>query len=257
MEELRNIEEDIRNTQVIVLAGGRAKRMGKIDKPKALLELNGTTLVDHMMTQLSNCGFKDFIFLTGYKHEYIENHVGDGSRYGVSVKYSVEPETVKGKGKALKYALVNNKIDTTKRALICFPDDLFLDKKLPIKFLLHHLQGVESKNTLMTALFVSGTNYPYGVGEIDSEQIVIKFTEKPFIHQYTSTGLYIVEPQVFDEIYKEIDLNSEGGIEFEDSVLPKLAAEKKVFAMIVPSSIWLSINTFKEYENAEKILNND
>ena len=107
MEELRNIEEDIRNTQVIVLAGGRAKRMGKIDKPKALLELNGTTLVDHMMTQLSNCGFKDFIFLTGYKHEYIENHVGDGSRYGVSVKYSVEPETVKGKGKALKYALMS------------------------------------------------------------------------------------------------------------------------------------------------------
>ena len=257
MEALKNIEEEINKTQVIVPAGGRAKRMGKIDKPKALLELNGKTLLDYSIEFLVNCGFKNFVFLLGYKHEQIEEYVGDGSKYGIKVVFSVEPENIKGRAKALKYALINNKIDKTKRGLICYPDDLYLDKNLPIKFLLHHLHGVENKKTLVTSLFVSGTNYPYGVADIDSEQLVKKFIEKPFIQKYTSTGLNIIEPEVYREIEEKIDLNSKENPEFEQIILPDLAERNKVFSMILPSSVWLPINTFKEQEAAEKILNNN
>ena len=257
MEVLENIEEEINNTQVIVLAGGKAKRMGKINKPKALLELNGKTLLDYSIDFLVKCGFKDFVFLLGYKHEEIEKYIGNGSKYGINVKYSVEPETIKGRAKALKYALINNKIDKKKRALICYPDDFYLDKNLPIKFLLHHLHGVENKKTLVTALFVSGTAYPYGVADIDSEQLVNKFIEKPFIQRYTNTAFYIVEPQVYKEIEEKIDLDSRENPEFEHTVLPDLASKNKVFSMILPSSVWLPINTFKEQETAEKILKNN
>ncbi|MGC9310942.1 MAG: nucleotidyltransferase family protein, partial [Candidatus Aenigmatarchaeota archaeon] len=97
MGELENLKKEIENTQVILLAGGRAKRMGQLDKPKALIEINGTTLLDRTLTQLAGCGFKDFRFLIGYKAEDIKKHVGDGSKYGIEVTYSVEPETVKGR----------------------------------------------------------------------------------------------------------------------------------------------------------------
>ncbi len=257
MEVLKNIEEEINKTQVIILAGGRAKRMGKIDKPKALLELNGKTLLDYCIEFLVTNGFKNFVFLLGYKHEEIEKYIGDGSKYGVRVKYSIDPENIKGRAKALKHALINNEIDKTKRALIFYPDDLYLDKKLPIKFLLHHLYGVENKKILVTSLFVSGTAYPYGVAEIDSEQFVKKFIEKPFIYRYTNTAFYIIEPEVYKEIEEKIDLNSKENPEFEHTILPDLASRNKVFSMVQPSSLWLPINTFKEQERAGRILKNN
>ncbi|MCK4730081.1 MAG: nucleotidyltransferase family protein [Candidatus Aenigmarchaeota archaeon] len=257
MDNLENIKKEIENTQVIIIAGGRAKRMGKIDKPKALLELNGKCLIDYTLEFLKNSGFKNFVFLLGYKHEEIEAHIGDGSKYGITVIYSVEPETMKGRGKALKYALTNNKIDRNKRAIVCYPDDLYLDRNLPIKLLLHHLHGTENRDILVTALFTSGTEYPYGVGEIDSEQFVTEFVEKPFIQKYTNTAFYVIEPEVYSEIEKKIDLDSEDNPEFEQAVLPDLAKDRKVTSMIIPSSVWLPINTSKEHSVAEKFLNSN
>jgi NDP-sugar pyrophosphorylase family protein len=254
MDELSSLEKEIENTQVILLAGGRAKRMGTIDKPKALLEINGSTLLDETLKYLTSCGFKDFRFLIGYKAEEIKSHVGDGSKYGIKATYSVEPETIKGRAKAMKYALENGKIDKTRRALICFPDDLFLDRRLPIRLLLQHLQGAEEKGTLVTFLLTSGTNYPYGVAELNSDMQITKFIEKPFIPQYTSTGQYIMEPEVFGRIEKEIQLESKESPELEHNILPSLASEGRIQGMVVPSSVWHSVNTMKEKESAEKML---
>ena len=91
MDNLECIKEEIENTQVIIIACGRATRMGKIDKPKALLELNGKCLIDYTLEFLKNSGFKNFVFLLGYKHDEIEAYVGDGSKYGINTTYSVEP----------------------------------------------------------------------------------------------------------------------------------------------------------------------
>ncbi|MGC9310324.1 MAG: nucleotidyltransferase family protein [Candidatus Aenigmatarchaeota archaeon] len=254
MDELGAISKEIEKTQVIVLAGGRAKRMGLIDKPKALLEINGSTLIDETLYYLASCGFRDFRFLIGYRADEIKKHVGDGSKYGIKATYSIEPETIKGRAKAMKYALDNGKIDKGKRALICFPDDLFFDKRLPIRLLLQHLQGVEERKILVTFLLTSGTNYPYGVAELNSEMLVTRFIEKPFIPQYTSTGQYIMEPEVFQRIEKEIDLNAKDSPELEHNILPELAAEGKVQGMVIPSSVWHSVNTLKEKESIEKLL---
>ncbi|MBN2094873.1 MAG: nucleotidyltransferase family protein [Candidatus Aenigmarchaeota archaeon] len=254
MNELDKLSKEIQNTQVIILAGGKAKRMGNIDKPKALLQVNGTTLLDHTIDILTGCGFKDFRFLLGYRHEDIESHIGDGSKYGIKATYSVEPETVKGRAKAIKYALETGKIDKNKRALIYYPDDIFTDRQLPIKLLLQHLHIVEARNALVTILFTSGTHYPFGVGELDSDMRVTNFIEKPFIQQYTNTGQYIIEPEVLSRIEKDIDLNSAESPELEHGILPQLASENKVFGMVIPSQVWHSVNTFKEHEEAEKIL---
>lgn len=254
MDELSHLSREIENTQVIVLAGGRAKRMGTLDKPKALLEINGSTLIDETLKYLTNCGFKDFRFLIGYKAEDIKKYVGDGSKYGIKVTYSVEPDYIKGRAKALKYALENGKIDPRKRALVCFPDDLFFDKQLPIKLLLQHIHAVEEKQALVTVLLVSGTQYPFGVAELDSDMFITNFIEKPFIQQFTSTGQYILEPEVFQKIEKEINLKDKENPELEHNILPELASERKILGMVIPSYVWHSVNTVKEHESAEKRL---
>ena len=253
MVVIKNLQKEIENTQVIILTGGKAKRMGNVDKPKALLELNGKPLLQYTLKWLTDSGFRDFVFLLGHRHEEIENYV-ENSGFDINVTYSVEPETVKGKGKALKYALQNNKIDKDRRALVCFPDDLFLDKTLPVELILRHMQGIKNYNTIGTLVFVSGTKYSFGVGEIDENQLVSSFTEKPFISKHTSTGLYLIEPEVFKEIEENITIESGESIEFENAILPRLAEKKKLFSLTLPYSVWIPINTIKDLEKTQEIL---
>lgn len=254
--QLKTLEHEIANTQVVILAGGKAKRLNCPDTPKAMLELGGRPLIDICLEQYGSCGFRDFVFLLRHLHEQIEKHVGNGSDYGIKTKYSIEPKDGMGKGKALKFAVKNGSIDHSKRCIVCFPDDLLLDKNLPIRLLLHHLYGVEKFGCSATVVFVSGTEYPYGVGKVDKDGILTDFVEKPFIQELTSTGIYVLEPSVYKTIEKTVNLEEDGPVEFEKSTLPELAAKKKVYSMVLPSGCWLSINTQKEYENAEKTYKN-
>ena len=251
--QLRSLEHEIANTQVVILAGGKAKRLNCPDTPKALLELGKKPLIDICIEQYGSCGFKDFVFLLRHMHEQIEKHVGSGSKYGIKSKYSIEPRDGMGKGKALKFAIKNGTIDHSKRCIVCFPDDLLLDKNLPLRLLLNHIYGVQRFGCIATLVFVSGTEYPYGVGKVDKDGVLTDFVEKPFIHELTSTGIYVLEPEVFKIIEKTVNLEQDGPVEFEKATLPELASKGKAYSMVLPSGCWLSINTQKEYEYAEKV----
>jgi NDP-sugar pyrophosphorylase family protein len=246
--------EEIENTQVIILAGGTGKRMGNPNLPKALQVVAGKTLIDRCIEFYAKCGFKDFVILLGFLHEDVEKHVGDGSKYGVKIRYCVDPEIGKvGKGKALKNAIQSGAIDLRKRAIVAFPDDLLIDEDLPLKLLKKHLE-LRSKQVIATLACAEGIEYPYGVALAYDGEIVEEFFEKPIVRIPSAIGLYIIEPEVYEIIEKEVDMNSNEAVEFERVVLPKLAKEKKLGRFLVEVGKWLPINTQKELENAERIL---
>lgn len=258
MKTLNELQKEIEKTQVIILAGGAGKRLGLPDIPKALVRVGGKTLIEREIELYYNCGFKDFKILIGHLGEKIKNYLGDGSKLGVSIKYSEDPPVKRvGKGKALKNALENQVIDKNKRGIITFPDDLKLDKYLPIKFIAHHLYGRKVFNTWASVLLISSTTYPYGVAKVDYNGLVLGFEEKPKIHLPTNIGVCIMEPQAFEMIIKEIDINHPQPIEFEATILPKIAKMRKLYSMTIQGddkTTWIPINTLKELEYADKIL---
>lgn len=254
---LKLIEEEVKKTQVLVFTGGLAKRMGMINRAKAMLELCGRPLIDWCIEYYSSCGFKDFIFLIGYRGEEIEEYIGSGERYGIKAVYVRDPAVDKvGKGKALKNAIEVGAVDTEKRALICFPDDIFLDETLPLKLLLHHIEGVKKRGILATVVFATAIEYPFGVGKLDENYMVIKFEEKPIIKISTSTGMYMLEPRAIKMIEELVDINAPFSIEFENVLLPRLAENRKLYALTIPRDTWIPINTIKELERAENLLRN-
>lgn len=255
MNEIEELREEIKKTQIIVLAGGSAKRMGIQNMPKALIKLGNKSLIDRCIELYKRCGFCEFIFLLRQGYEEIKKHVGDGSKYNINVRYSIDPEDGMGKGRAMAFAIKNGSIDKTKRAIISYPDDVFLDKRLPLRLLLHHLNGIEEHNVIATVLFVSGTRYPFGVGKIDNYGIVNEFVEKPLIREYSSTGTVATEPEFYRLIKEKINIKAKSAIEFEDVIYPEIASMGRLYSMVISPDLWIPINTVKDYEAAEKIIN--
>ncbi|MCS7386373.1 MAG: sugar phosphate nucleotidyltransferase [archaeon GB-1867-005] len=258
MSAIQELKNEISKTQIIMLVGGKGKRLGYPNIPKALIEVAGKTLIEREIELYRDCGFKKFKLLIGHLGEKIINYIGDGSKLGVEVEYAEDPKIANvGKGKALKHAIEIGVIEANSRGIITFPDDLKLDKFLPLKLMAHHLYGVEELDIWATTLLVTSTTYPYGVAKVNPNGIVEEFVEKPKISMFTHVGVCVVEPQVYKLIDDAIDMQAPEAIEYEAVILPKLAREKKLFSMTIPGddrSIWIPINTRKELEIAEKKL---
>ena len=92
---------------VAILAGGLATRLGSVTRqiPKSLLEVAGKPFAQHQLELLRLHGMSDVVFCVGHLGESVENELGDGSRWGIRLRYSYDGPTLLGTGGALQRAL--------------------------------------------------------------------------------------------------------------------------------------------------------
>lgn len=92
---------------IVILAGGLATRLGTIAKhvPKALVQVAGKPFIDHQLNLLKRSGAHEIILCLSHFHDQIEQHVGDGSKYGLHIQYSLDGESPLGTGGALRKAV--------------------------------------------------------------------------------------------------------------------------------------------------------
>jgi NDP-sugar pyrophosphorylase family protein len=90
---------------VAVLAGGFGTRLGELtrDLPKPMIPIGDRPYLEFVLRAFADRGLNEFVLLTGYKHEVVEQHFGDGSRFGMRIRYSRETEPL-GTGGALREA---------------------------------------------------------------------------------------------------------------------------------------------------------
>ena len=75
---------------ILAEGSGECLRLGQEYVPKLLLPLGGKPLLEHQLAWLSASGFETVILCLGYKADRVRAHFGDGSRWGVRLRYSVE-----------------------------------------------------------------------------------------------------------------------------------------------------------------------
>jgi len=92
---------------IAVLAGGYATRLGCLssDLPKCMIEINGKPFIDWQLKLLIDAGYKEFVFCVSHKSDQITNYLGNGSRYSVHFRYSLDGDKQLGTGGAIKKAL--------------------------------------------------------------------------------------------------------------------------------------------------------
>jgi NDP-sugar pyrophosphorylase family protein len=100
--------------QCVILAGGLGTRMRPLTEtvPKSLLPVLGRPFIEHQLAWLAGHGVREVLLSIGRLGEQIEQHVGDGSRFGVSVRYVNEGEALIGTAGALRLALDRGALDS-------------------------------------------------------------------------------------------------------------------------------------------------
>ena len=92
--------------QMVILAGGMATRLGPVTQeiPKSMICFNGKPFLEYQIELLRSSGITDLVLCVGHLCEQIQEYFGDGSRFGVNIKYSIEKDKLLGTGGALKMA---------------------------------------------------------------------------------------------------------------------------------------------------------
>jgi MurNAc alpha-1-phosphate uridylyltransferase len=91
---------------VAILAGGLATRLRPLTEtiPKAMVQVNGEPFAFHQLRLLKRHGIDRVVYCVGYRGEQVAAAVGDGSRFGLQVRYSFDGPVLAGTAGALKIA---------------------------------------------------------------------------------------------------------------------------------------------------------
>ena len=225
--------------KAVILAGGQGTRLRPLTYkiPKALIDLHGRTITEHLFDLFKKYGIRDIILSVGYMKEKIKDYFGDGAKFGVNITYIEEDKPL---GTAGPLRLAKHMLN---ESFIVSNGDELKKINIPRMYRLH-----KRKNALIT-IALTTVNDPsmYGVARLDGSRI-IEFVEKPKKENAPSNlinaGFYIIEPEVIDMIHK-------GFVMFEKDVFPKLAKQGKVRGFPF-SGQWFDTGNFERYETAKK-----
>lgn len=99
--------------QCVILAGGLGTRMWPETKtiPKTLLPIAGTPFATWQLSWLAGAGIDSVVYCVGHLGQLIRDHVGDGSSWGLSVRYVDEGDHLRGTAGALRLAYDSSALD--------------------------------------------------------------------------------------------------------------------------------------------------
>ncbi|HEV8354909.1 MAG TPA: nucleotidyltransferase family protein [bacterium] len=224
--------------QAIILAGGKGERLRPFteDRPKAMVEILGVPLLGYQLQWLQSQGVDDVIVACGYQHQVIEDFFGTGEKWSVSLRYEVENEPL-GRGGALKRAFGH--LRAGEDVCLATNGDVLTNVRIKPLVQAHRASGCPA--TVVLAPFIS----PYGIVDVDADDRITAFQEKPELPYWMNAGIYVFNRDV------ETLLPDQGDL--EDSTFPQLAKERRL-AAFKSRAYWRSVDTVKDLSEVTKEL---
>lgn len=221
--------------QAIVLAGGKGERLRPLtnNHPKPMVEVAGKPIIEYPLLALQNIGVEEVVFACSYLHEVIEKYIGDGKKYGICAKYSIE-ETPLGRGGGIKSAM--KLLDEGWEDAFVLNGDQIWELDLE-EFARRH----QEKKAIATVAVVP-LKSPYGIVEFNKRKQVLGFREKPLLPHWINAGVYIFNKEI-ESMLPEVG-------DHETETFPILPQER--FHVFESTSYWRGIDTVKDLTEASK-----
>ena len=222
---------------VFLMAGGFGTRLRPLTDtcPKPMLKVGEKPILEQILVSFVNSGFHRFYISTHYLAEMIQEYFGDGSRWGISIKY-IHEETPLGTGGALGL-LPHEEIDLP---LFVMNGDLLTSIDFDSLLDFHEASG--GLATICARQYEH--RIPYGV--ITNEGSRIKgMVEKPVQSYFVNAGIYILSPEIVTSVKPGTCID-----------MPTLLGEKigagTVVNMFPVHESWLDIGQMEDFNRAQE-----
>ena len=231
------MKSKFKDTKIIILCGGKGKRMRKYTNvPKPLLKLGKLTIIEHKLNYYKKQGLENFIFCTGYKgnilKRFLKKRCNNPKFFQGGINFGILKRIYSAK-KIIKTSTIISYGDTL--AKINFQD---LIKK-------------HKKSKAAMSIVVAPIQNPFGIVNQDSKERVTEFHEKPLLNHFI--GYAVIEPRIFGYLNKRIInlKNGEGIVKAINTLL-----SKKLVSVYKFRGLQLTVNSINQLREARNRIGN-
>jgi len=214
------MEEITKPKQAVILAGGKGTRLLPItnNKPKPMIEFHGKVFLEYLIEMVREQGFKRILLLLGYLPEVVQDYFGDGSKWGIEIKYSVT-DVENNTGRRIK--LAENLIDPVFLLMYC-------DNYWPMRIDKMWRQFVSANVSALVTVYLNKDHYTKDNLRVDEHgcvEIYDKSRTAPNL-QGVDIGFLILRKGVLGL------LPERGNVSFEETVYPELIRNRQLRAYL-------------------------
>ncbi|MBI5885823.1 MAG: nucleotidyltransferase family protein [Deltaproteobacteria bacterium] len=223
-----------RDNPVVLMAGGLGSRLRPLtdDTPKPLLKVGNKPILETIIENFIEYGFKRFYISINYKAEMIEEYFGDGSAWGAEITYMRESDRM---GTAGALSQLAGKLD---KPIFVMNADLLTRVNFS------QLLDFHTEHKAAATMCVRNYDFqvPYGVVKVDKHRLV-SIEEKPSHRCFVSAGIYVIEPEALGLIPKNTTFDM-------PNLFKTLIEMKKETAVFLIREYWLDIGRLDDLERA-------
>jgi mannose-1-phosphate guanylyltransferase/phosphomannomutase len=224
----------------VILAGGKGTRLRPLtcNLPKPMLPLLNKPVMEYSLELLKKHGIQEIAVTVQYMSSAIENYFGDGSKWGVKIRYFEDAPPL-GTAGSIKQAE-----EFLDEPFVVISGDALTDFNLSKGIDFH-----KSEDRIVT-IFQKEVSNPLDFGLVVTNDVgkVVKYIEKPnwneVISNTVNTGIYIMNPEIFSY------MQSNQFCDFSHDIFPLLLEENERVCGYLSDGYWLDIGAFSQYRQA-------
>jgi len=237
LETLQSVSEKPKyDNPVFLMAGGFGTRLRPLtnDCPKPMLKVGQKPILETIIEGFRDGGFSNFYISVHYMPEKLIEYFGDGSDWGVKIRYIKEDEPI-GTGGALGL-LPHEDIN---KPILMMNGDLLTKVNFEHLLRFHH----EESSLLTMCVREYDFQVPYGVIESSGTEIT-KIVEKPIHNFFVNAGIYVLDPSVVKSVNKNEHMDM-------PTLVEELISANKKVNMFPIYEYWLDIGQMQDFERAQ------
>lgn len=217
---------------VVIMAGGKGSRLKPLTNviPKPLIPIGQKTILEEIMDQFERIGCRQFYLSVNYKRDMLRFYLSQ-LEHAYSYAFLEEDRPL---GTIGSVAQLKGKVTSPFFVSNC---DILIDQDYRDVYAYH----VENRNDLTMVTAVKSVRIPYGVVETATDGLMTACLEKPEHTYRINTGVYVLNPELLDEI-------PEGEFFHITDLMEKICARHgRIGCFPVSEKSWTDMGEWKEY----------
>lgn len=232
--------------QAVILVGGQGTRLRPLTetRPKPMMPLFDRPMVAHQIDHLVRYGVTEIVFSCGYRPDALQAHFGDGSEFGVRLRYVVDPVPL-GTAGAVKNAVP---AFTHPGDVLVLNGDILTDLDLTEFVAAHGASGAAATVALIPVEDPSA----YGLVRLREDRSVLEFVEKPSPDQLIPGEPYLINAGTYLLSHEVLAMIPDGvACSIEREIFPAVAAKGRLYGHPY-EAYWRDIGTPQSYLEAHR-----